>query len=387
MLRICMVSDLYFPEPGGIAEHIYHLSRELRRRGHVCHVLTTSFGRSCRPAVTPTDDAQFVHRIGRGLLVPANRSLSRVTVGYRLGRQVSGLFAREGYDIVHIHGSLAPTLPLAALQHSRTLNVFTFHAGHDRSAGYRVFRRYLLRYFRRLHGLIAVSEAARRAMADYFPGDYRVIPNGIDIRAFHPDARPLPAPAVDRPRVLFLGRFDPRKGLGYLLRALPLVKRAVPDVQCVVVGSGPRGVDRYRRELDPALAADVIFTGRVPSSDRPRYYAGCSVFCAPSTGNESFGIILLEAMATARPVVASDIEGYREVLNDGVEGLLAPPCDEQALATRLIRILQNPELARTMGQAGRARAVTFSWRRVADQVEAYYRELLGRGSPHVTANS
>jgi phosphatidylinositol alpha-mannosyltransferase len=373
-----MVSDLYYPEPGGIAEHIYHLAQELRRRGHLVKILTTRFRRSRRTAVSTSDDEEFVCRIGRGLLIPANQSMSRVAVGYRLGAQVRRRFEQDRFDIVHIHGSLAPTLPLAALKQSRSLNVATFHAGHERSTGYRLFRSYLARYFKRLHGRIAVSEAARRAMSEYFPGDYRIIPNGVNTDFFRPDARPMPEFDNSRPKILFMGRFDPRKGLVYLLQALPQVKRAIPDMQCIVVGSGTFGIEKYRRELEPEVVDSVAFTGPILGSDRTRYYASCNVFCAPSTGNESFGIILLEAMATAKPIVASDIEGYREVLADGVEGLRAPARDSAAIADRIIRILKEPDLARRMGTAGRAKALHYAWPRVTDQVEAYYRELLGR---------
>lgn len=378
-MKICMVSDLYLPEPGGIAEHIYHLSQELRRRGHTVKVLTSTCEGLVRAgADTRAPDEEFVCRVGRGLLIPANRSLSRITIGVRVGRQVREFLHRERFDIVHIHGSLAPTLPLAALRHSCSINVGTFHAAHARSAGYRVFRSYLTGYFRKLHGLIAVSEPARRSMARYFPGNYSIIPNGVDTDFFHPAAQPLPQFDRHRPTILFLGRFEPRKGLSYLLRALPMVHKVLPELQCIIVGSGPLGVEKYRRQVESRLASAVVFTGVVPSEERPRYFASCDVFVAPSTGNESFGIILLEAMATGKPVVASDIDGYRDVLADGVEGLLVPPRDETALASAIIAILSDKRRAARMGIAGRAKALSYSWQRVADQVESYYYDLAAR---------
>jgi phosphatidylinositol alpha-mannosyltransferase len=372
-----MVSDLYLPEPGGIAEHIYHLSQRLRDQGHQIHVLTAGLPNGARGASGDrAPDEKFVHRVGRGLPIPVNRSMSRIAIGYRVGKQVRELLEAERYDIVHIHGSLAPTLPLAALKQSHSINVATFHAGHERSAGYRVFHSYLRGYFRRLHGLIAVSETARRAMDEYFPGDYRIIPNGVDTDFFRPDVKPAHELGRRRPRILFVGRFEPRKGLTYLLDALPMIRAAVPEVQCIVVGSGPRGVEKYRRKLNEDMADAVIFTGTIPGKARPHYYASCDVFCAPSTGNESFGIILLEAMATGKPIVASDIEGYRDVLTHGVEGLLVPPKDETALARAIVEILKlSPARRRRMGAAGRAKALKYSWPRVADRVEAFYRGL------------
>ncbi|MEO0108493.1 MAG: glycosyltransferase family 4 protein [candidate division WOR-3 bacterium] len=372
--RVCMVSDSYLPEPGGIAEHIYHLARELRTRGHDVRILTARF--PGRVWSGPADDEQFVFRIGRSVTVPANQSRARLTLQFGLGAKVGAYFARERFDIVHIHGSLAPTLPLIALSRSPALNVATFHAGHGRNLGYALFRPWLRCYFNRLNGCIAVSGAARRALARYFPGDYQIIPNGVDPKIFNPDVEPAPEFTPGRPTILFLGRFDRRKGLDYLLQALPLVKRQVRDVRCLVVGVGDQR--RFLRQLDPLVRNDVVFTGPRFGPERARYYAGCDVFCAPATGRESFGIVLLEAMACARPVVATDIEGYREVVTDGIEGLLAKPRDPVALADRLIRILRDPAKARGMGQAGRRKALRYSWPTVTDRVLAFYQAVMSR---------
>jgi len=376
-----MVCDYYYPHVGGVAEHMRYLSAELRRRGHDVRILT---------ARTPADggavwlpDEGRVRRIGRGVLVPTNGSFARLVIARDPVGQVRDYFRSERFDVIHIHGSLAPTLPLCALHAAgaagnRPLTVFTFHAGHNRNAGYALFRPLLRRYFRRIDGPIAVSRAARWSTSFYLPGEYEIIPNGIDTDLFRPDARPVSEFADSRPKILFMGRFDPRKGLDNLLLALPAVKQRFPDVLCVVAGTGPQSLDYYRARLDPAVRDSVRFVGTVFGDDRAGYYAACDVFCAPSTGHESFGIVLLEAMATARPVVASDIHGYREVLADGVEGLRCPPGDPAAIADRIVRILADRELARRMGAAGRAKALDYAWPRVADRIEGYYRALLGR---------
>jgi phosphatidylinositol alpha-mannosyltransferase len=378
-MRICQVSDTYLPTPGGIPEHIYHLSKELRRRGHYVRVLTANFrGPTSITMHSDSDDEQFIHRVGRGVIIPSNRSYARLTVDWHLGHKVKKFFLEEKFDVVHIHGSLSPGLPLSAIKESRGTTIATFHSEHQSSWGYRMFREFLNGYFRRIHGIIAVSESARDSMAKYFPGDYRLIPNGVDTDFFTPDAPPLPAFNNNRPKILFMGRFEPRKGLTYLLKALPIIKQAVPDVQCIVVGAGPFGYAYYSKFLDKSVVDDVHFPGLVPGPERPRYYATCDVFCAPSTGNESFGIVLLEAMATGKPVVASDINGYRNVLADGIEGLLSTPCDEQGIADRIIPILKDRERARKMGEAGRAKALTYSWPRVTDRIEAFYQEVIDR---------
>jgi phosphatidylinositol alpha-mannosyltransferase len=376
-----MVCDYYYPHVGGVAEHMRYLSAELRRRGHDVRILT---------ARTPADgdtvwlpDEDKVRRIGRGVLVPTNGSYARLVVAADPVGQVRRYFRQEQFDVIHIHGSLAPTLPLCALHaagaaRARPLTVFTFHAGHNRNAGYALFRPLLRRYFRRIDGPVAVSQAARWSTSLYFPGEYEIIPNGIDTDLFRPDARPVPELADSRPKILFMGRFDPRKGLDHLLRALPAIKQRIPDVLCVVAGAGSQRLDYYRERLSPVVRDSVRFVGTVFGDDRAAYYAACDVFCAPSTGHESFGIILLEAMAAARPVVASDIHGYREVLGNNVEGLLAPPGDSAAIADRIVRLLSDRELARRMGSAGREKALGFAWPRVADRIEQHYFSLLAR---------
>ncbi len=380
-LRVCMVCDYYYPHVGGVAEHIRHLSDELHRRGHTVRVLTARMPVTGSSAWCPARPE--VERIGRGILVPTNGSRARIVAAWDPVRKVRNSIRAGRYDIIHIHGSLAPTLPLATLHAAaglrpRPATVMTFHAGHNRNAGYALFRPLLTRYFRLIDCPIAVSRAARWSTSLYFPGRYEIVPNGIDTAVFRPN---LPPPATirpGRPRILFMGRFDPRKGLMHLIDALPAVLRQFPDAELIVAGTGPPDPGHYLARLDPVHRPAVRFIGTVWGDDRAAWYSACDVFCAPSTGNESFGIILLEAMAAGRPIVASDIHGYREVLTDGVQGLLCPPADPAAIADRICRLLANPELAARMGRAGRERALNYAWPRIADRIEEIYRRLVSR---------
>jgi phosphatidylinositol alpha-mannosyltransferase len=372
-----MVTDNYYPYIGGIADHIHYLSTELRRRGHTVKVLTTSVGGRTLDTLDRVPDEEQIFRVGRGLLIRSNKSFARIPTAWRPTHQVKKYFGDGRFDVVHIHGCLAPSLPIVSLRASRAVNVFTFHADFERSLPYAVLRPMIKPYFSMIHGLVAVSERAMVSTGRYFPGPYRIIPNAIDVDFFHPDAKPMPHLADDRPRILFLGRFEPRKGLKYLLMALPEIVRRVPDVQLVVVGTGPFGYS-YKEYLDKDVQQHVVWAGLVPNEDRPRYYASCDVYCSPAIGNESFGIVLLEAMATGRPVVASDIQGYRKVLGHGEEGLLVPPRDTRKIADALVHVLKNPDAARRMGAGGRRKALRYSWPRITDQVEELYRELLGR---------
>lgn len=373
--KICMVSDTYFPYIGGIPEHIFYLSQTLRKKGHTVKVLTAQFSSKIVKSLPYLPDEEFVHRIGNGLLIRANKSFARLTIGWRLSDKIEKFFEREKFDIIHIHGSLAPTLPILAIRHSSAVNIITFHASHPRDKNYLFFRPLLLPYIRKLHGRIAVSEAARKSNMYYFPGDCRIIPNGINTKLYNPSVLPLEKFSDSRPKILFVGRFEPRKGLKYLLQALPLVKREIPDILLIVVGAGVLGY-AYQEHIAKEVKENIHFAGVIREEEKPRYYASCDVFCAPSIGYESFGIVLLEAMACGKPIVASDILGYRTLITDGQEGFLAQPKCPEEIADRLIRILKNPELAKKMAENGYRKSLNYSWERVSAQVEDYYGELL-----------
>jgi len=372
-----MVSDVYYPYVGGIPEHIYCLSQELRKRGHEVRVLTSNFGGTTVETLKSCPDEEYVFRMGKSLLIRSNKSFARLPIAWRPMNKVKKFFEQEKFDVVHIHGSLAPILPVIAIRQSKTVNVITFHSDHSKSKGYLIFRQLLMPYLRKLDGLIAVSTVARDSSIRFFPGHYEVIPNAIDIDLFNPKVEPLPQFADARPKILFLGRFEPRKGLKYLLKALPYIKNEIPNVLLIVVGAGLLGY-AYKEYIAKEVEENIHFAGLIPNEERPRYYATCDVYCAPSIGFESFGIVLLEAMATGKPIVASDISGYRTILEDGKQGYLVAPRDHEGIARAIVKILRNPQLAKKMGEEGRGKALRYSWQSIAQQVEAYYEKLLAK---------
>jgi len=192
-----------------------------------------------------------------------------------------------------------------------------------------------------------------------------------------PHIEPLSQYRDDKFNILFVGRLEKRKGFKYLLRAFSYVKAELPNTRLIVVGAYDAKDKRpYERYVRRHRLEDVVFVGYASAEDLPRYYRTCDLFCAPSTGFESFGIVLLEAMAAGKPIVASNIAGYRNVLEDGAEGLLVEPKDERALAEAIIRLLKDPELRQRMGERGRAKAPSYSWDKIARRVLDYYQELL-----------
>lgn len=372
-----MVSPYDFPYPGGVTKHITNLAECFRLQGHQVSIIAAS-------SQATEMNVPGVIRISSFVVpVPYNGSVARVSFSPWLARRVRTLLQRETFDVVHLHEPTTPTLPWAVSWQMQRLSpqtalVGTFHSYRESlSLPYHYVRPIFGRVVNRLDGRIAVSPSARDYISAYFPGSYQVIPNGVDVTLFGKQTLPPMPRFSEGLNILFVGRLDPRKGFRYLIKAYARVKMAVPEARLLVVG--PYTVEErqpYEQALSLMGLGDVHFVGYVPDEELARYYQHSQVLCAPSTGFESFGMVLLEAMAAGTPVVASDIEGYRNVVTHRAEGLLVPPRDTPALADALIHVLQRPELRRAMGRRGRATASGYAWGRVADRVLDCYCEAL-----------
>jgi phosphatidylinositol alpha-mannosyltransferase len=367
-MKIGLVSAYDFAHPGGVVDHITALARHFRRLGHEVRIIAPWSG-----DVAPLDPQ--IYRLGMVVPVPANGSVARITLSPTAARRVKRILRAEQFDVIHIHEPLLPILPLTVLLYSASVNVGTFHSFRRQSNLAYFYGKPILKYFfRRLHGRIAVSQPALEFVSHYFDADYEIIPNGIEFARFGEHVAPVPGLRDGRPIILFVGRYnESRKGFKYLLRALPAVRQAVPTVRLVVVGRGKP--ERYRRYLAARGIHDVLFTGFVGAEELPRYYASCDVFCAPSTGGESFGIVLLEAMAAGRALVASRIPGYASVVTDGDEGLLVEPKQPAALAAALVRLLTDRALRERLGARGRRTAAGYDWEQISRRVLRYYKEV------------
>jgi phosphatidylinositol alpha-mannosyltransferase len=221
-----------------------------------------------------------------------------------------------------------------------------------------------------------VSEPARKYIGRYFPAEYKIIPNGIDFKRFSTELPPIKGLRDGKLNILFVGRAEKRKGLNYLLQAYRKIKQELPQTRLIVVGPGNR--QKYEPAVKRMKLDDVIFTDYVPNEELPAYYQSADVFCAPATGGESFGIILLEAMAASRPIVASDIEGYASVMSQGIEGLMVPPKDVTALAKALLELLKDEPGRREMGLRGQRKSENYSWPNVAKTVNEYYLSIYNK---------
>lgn len=361
-MKVALVCPYDMGRPGGVQSHVSQLARHLRRAGDT--VLVVAPGRIGSDGGLAT--------VGRAVGVPFNDSVAPVALTPAAAARTLGALRAFGPDVVHVHEPAVPAVSLAATLRGPRPVVATFHAWSDRDRLYRLARPLIRPTLRRLAARIAVSPAAldyhSRALG--LPaGSLTLVPNGVEVEAF---ATAEPDPGLrDGPTLLFVGRLERRKGLAHLCRAYAGLRARHPDLRLVVVGDGPERAP-CERALPAGVAEGVTFLGRVEQGDLPGMYACADVVVAPSLGGESFGVVLLEAMAARRPVVASDIPGYRTVLRDGVEGRLVPPGDVDALEQALDALLGNPALREAMAAEAAASVAAYDWGELAGRVREIY---------------
>lgn len=370
-MKIALVSPYDYPYPGGVTEHITHLDKHFRARGHDTRII----------AASSADDAALDPHIIRVTddvsLVPFSGSKARVTLSPQIYRRVKKILEAEKFDVVHVHEPTAPLLCPVVLRHSHAVNIGTFHAYRESNPVYDMANSLIKRALGRLHGRIFVSQAARDYITQYFPGEYALIPNGVDCARFcAPAIEPIERFNDGRPNVLFVGRLEARKGFKHLIHAWQAVKQAQPEARLLVVGAySHKDKAPFVKYARSHHLHGVHFIGYASPAELPRYFRTATIFCAPSTGFESFGIVLLEAMAAGVPIVASDIAGYRSVLDPGIEGLLAPPKDEDALAAAISALLRAPNRRAQMAHACKAKAAQYDWSIIAQRVLEYYDQV------------
>ncbi|HEX7365425.1 MAG TPA: glycosyltransferase family 4 protein [Dehalococcoidia bacterium] len=370
-MKIGLVSPYDYAFPGGVVSHVAYLAHFLIQSGQTVKIMAP-----CTRKGTRYFEEEVIP-VGRPLPIPFGGAIARVPISPWLPGKIDEILSREKFDILHLHEPFAPMVCASALLKSETVNVGTFHAFYTKSRVYWLGKPAFQRWIKKLHGKIAVSRPALEYASRHMPGDYCIIPNGIDTEHFCVDGPRREEFNDGKINILFVGRLERRKGVAYLLNACAAIKRRFPDFRLVVVGPGKLLRLRYNKLVDDMNLSDhVVFTGYVPGDELPSYYRSADIFCAPATGGESFGIVLLEAMACGKPVVATNIDGYASVLADGEEGLLVPPRDEDALAEALLKLVQNKSLRSSMGGKGLTKAEKYSWPNITRQVVNYYNLLL-----------
>jgi len=296
-------------------------------------------------------------------------------MSYDLSSRVKKLLAREQFDVVHVHEPFVPLLPFQFVRFSQATNIATFHAARDSGSRVYAYTQFIIQqWWRRIHGRIAHSQTALDLIGKYFDDDFRIIPSGIDYARFAEETPPMPNLMDNKRNIVFVGRQEQRKGLPYLIEAFAKLKAEMPETRLIIVGPDGGIRPACERYIEENNVEDVIFTDFVAEDDLPRYYRSGDVFCAPNTGHESLGLILLEAMASGVPIVASRIPGFAAVVNDGEHGILVPPRDSNALCVALKRLLSDAGMREEMGRAAALHARNWSWDEVSSEVLAFYEE-------------
>jgi phosphatidyl-myo-inositol alpha-mannosyltransferase len=356
---------------GGVRTHVVNLDVQHRAMGFDVKIVAA--------ASDPESLASNVICVGTRIVsLRAAGSVARLSMSPLVFRRIARVFERERFDVVHIHEPLAPMVSFAAVRRVNGVAVGTIHGYRPGFSLYRYLNAPLGRMMNRLSARTAVSTDARDWASRYFPGDYHIISDGVDTERFgDPGLKPIGGLDDGRPNVLFVGRLEPRKGFAHLLDAFPMVQREIPEARLVAVGDySEREAADWREKAIERGVRDVEFVGRVTDEELPRYYRSATVFCAPSTGFEALGIVLLEAMACGVPVVTTNIEGYRTVVRDESEGVIVPPKDPEALGRGLLALLTDPGRRERLGERGRARAQDYAWPGIAARLAELYESCL-----------
>lgn len=372
-LRIGIVCPYSFDVPGGVQFHVRDLAEALIAQGHEVSVLA--------PADDDTPIPPYMTSGGRAVPVHYNGAVARMTFGPVAATRVRRWLTAGDFDVLHLHEPVTPSLGMLALWFAEGPIVATMHTALIRSRGLQMAYPLVRQSLEKISARIAVSEDARRTLVEHMGGDAVVIPNGVWVDRFR-DARPDPrwTGTPSAPTIAFLGRLDEsRKGLPVLLDAVPAVLREIPGARFLVAGRGETGPEEVRALLGEDAARAVEFLGGITDEEKASLLSSVDVYCAPQTGGESFGIVLVEAMSAGAAVVASDLGAFRRVLDEGTAGTLFRTGDPADLAATLVRVLGDDGL-REKARAHASDVVQrYDWSHVTHEVLTVY-EMVAAGS-------
>ena len=370
-MKIGIVNPYSWDVPGGVGFHIRDLALKFRSRGHDVRVLTPSSSR---------DLPDWISSAGQSVSVPFNGSVANISVSPAALRRTRRWLADNAFDVVHVHEPVVPSVSMVAAMLSSAPLVGTFHAALGRSVSRAIASAPMRLYMERIGVRIAVSEEARRTLIEHHGGDAVIIPNGVETASFRRASTDSRWMATDsRPVIVFLGRLDePRKGLSVFAGAIEGVLDKMPGARFLIAGRGD--APEIRRQV-ARFGDSVSFLGGISDEEKASLLAGASLYVAPQTGGESFGIVLVEAMAARTAVVASDIPAFRAVLEDGRAGVLFETGSSAALVDQLLGLLADKARLEGLSEAGQRASLQYDWEVVADKVFEVYRLAIDMGSP------
>lgn len=369
-MKVGLVIDDRINRPGGVQEYVLGLYDFLKNKGNQPIIFTS--GRYTKKQRGKRKIISF----GKTFDLPGNTQKG-IPLIFGQGQKIKRVLKKEKPEILHVQG-MPGLLGLNFLQHSNSVNIMTFHIAHE-GILVDLLAKTLAPLWKEmgknLHGKIAISKTAADYAQKFSSGPYKIIPIGIDLQRFRPSAPEIAKFKDKKINILFVGRLDKRKGIEYLLKAFSRLSQLQPNIRLIIVGDGPQRqkAKDYVREEE---LKNVVFTGSVTRRDLPFHYATGDIFCSPATHGESFGVVLLEAMAAGLPVIAFDNPGYRNLFPDFARGFLVPNKNVSALTQAILILVTNSRLRRELGQKNRRYAKGFSWPRVGDEILKFYQHLL-----------
>jgi phosphatidylinositol alpha-mannosyltransferase len=371
-MKVGLISFHTFSQPGGVKKHIFGLQKEFKKRGIETKIIAPRRKRS-------EDYGKDVILLGTSFPLKFSGSQADLCINFNplaIGR----VLKKENFDVLHFHNFGFPSA-LQILEWSKTLNILTLHANLETKSFLKSFPGFLYLFNKiarwKIDGVIGVAPLNLEIFKG-FKKPMAVIPNGIDLEEFNPQVSGIQKYLDGNINILFLGRIEERKGLIYLLRAYKILSKEHSNLRLIVVGEGPLKED-CQQWVEKNKLKDVVFIGGTEEADAPSLYRTADIYCSPAIYGESFGIVLIEAMASGKPVVAFANRGYKGVLEKGKgRRFLVKPRDYKTLAEKLDILIKNPQLRLEMGKWGVREAEKYSWPKIADQVLAFY-ELCKKG--------
>jgi phosphatidylinositol alpha-mannosyltransferase len=368
-VKVGIVCPYDWSSPGGVQVHVRDLAVALQRLGHEVSVLA--------PCEDDSELPPYVVSSGRPVSLAYNGSKARVAFGPVSTRRVRRWLREGDFDVLHVHEPASPSVSILSCWSARGPIVATWHSSMERSRMLAAMYSLVQTAMEKISARIAVSEAARQTLVEHIGGDAVLIPNGVDCSAFG-HSEPLPGWPGEGGSMFFIGRIDePRKGLQVLLEALPAIAEKHPGVRLLV--AGPGDVEEFQKELPSEIRERVTFLGLVSEEDKARAFVSADIYVAPNTGGESFGIVLLEAMASGTPVLASDLEAFRRVCDEGRAGASFVNEDPADLARAAIELLDDAGERERLRREGFLRAKEFDWETVARRVLEVYESVTVTG--------
>lgn len=371
-LRVCIISEYYYPTLGGITENVYNFAKRLLMKGHEVTLITSNAGdHQGRGEI----EGLRIIRIGRSKEIYSNGSIARMTFRWLIHKKIEEIFAENEFDVVHIHSPITPMLPLLAQKYIRCPVVGTYHTDFEKSAALAFCRPGAQIMLDHMDAIAAVSPVSIKSMGKYLDdrGKARLIPNGVDTEWFYRRKKRLKNLDDGRPNILYIGRFDPRNGFSKMVKAFEIVKKNITNARLVVVGYGPLQ-SYYMSKIPKYLEKDILLVGKTDLT-RPQYYSSSDVICVPAQ-KAACSVAILEAMATETPIVASGIDGFSWIIEHGKEALLVPDLEPESYAKAIIRVLEDDELREKIKRNGLKKAKTLDWKVITDQVISLYYDIL-----------